>query len=151
MSATGLRAGFRVLRPNALHVPPCGRKPPGSSTGRLYAATGATWPCCGAGSLFTASFLCKHSCHHTCDIPSRPSGMRSPYNNNGQELSGSCPSQFCYFSFSPSRKAFPTASPTTRYTLKEGSKMIGFSFPRSTFPSVRMLSSAWEATISPIR
>ena len=67
------------------------------------------------------------------------------------KLSDSFPSQFCYFSFSPSRKAFPTASPTTRYTLKEGSKMIGFSFPRSTFPSVRMLSSAWEATISPIR
>ena len=56
-----------------------------------------------------------------------------------------------YFSFSPSPNAFPTTSPTTRYTLKEGSKMIGFSLPRSTLPSVSMLSSAWEATISPIR
>ena len=69
---------------------------------------------------------------------------------------GSVPAFCCspipgYFSFSPSPNAFPTTSPTTRYTLKEGSKMIGFSLPRSTLPSVRMLSSAWEATISPIR
>ena len=47
-------------------------------------------------------------------------------NNNGQEISLT-PARhcFCYFSFSPSLKAFPTASPTTRYTLKDGSKMIG--------------------------
>ena len=40
---------------------------------------------------------------------------------------------------------------TTRYTFMAGSKMMGRILPRSTFPSVRMLSSAWEQTISPIR
>ena len=55
-----------------------------------------------------------------------------------------------YFNCLPSENAFPTFSPILRYSLLNGSKIIGAALAASTFPfSSRTRSSALTFTISP--